>query len=149
MKMAGWRVSVFRYRHGAIISWSVFMKIRSDYTCPLEVVHDFIRGKWKTIILFELRDGCATLSELERRISGISQKMLLEQLGELRDFGLVSKKTFEGYPLHVEYSLTEPMGRKILEAIRIMQDVGVAYMVEHGMTDILDQKGIDYRSRRL
>jgi DNA-binding HxlR family transcriptional regulator len=75
--------------------------------------------------------------------------MLLEQLGELQGFGLVSKKTFEGYPLHVEYSLTEPMGRKILEAIRIMQDVGVAYMVEHGMTEILDQKGIDYRNRRL
>ncbi len=125
------------------------MKIRQEYTCPLEVVHDFIRGKWKTIILFKLRNGGATLSGLERGIAGISQKMLLEQLGELQDYGLVRKKTFEGYPLHVEYSLTEPMGRKILEAIRIMQDVGVAYMVEHGMTEILDQKGIDYRNRRL
>lgn len=54
------------------------MKIRSDYTCPLEVVHDFIKGKWKTIILFQLRNGKATLSELEHGITGISQKMLLE-----------------------------------------------------------------------
>jgi DNA-binding HxlR family transcriptional regulator len=103
----------------------VVMKIRSDYTCPLEVVHDFIRGKWKTIILFELRDGGASLSELEHRIHGITQKMLLEQLRELQDFGLVGKKSFEGYPLHVEYSLTEPAGRKMLEAVRIMQDIGV------------------------
>lgn len=27
------------------------MKIRNEYTCPLEIVHDMIRGKWKTIIL--------------------------------------------------------------------------------------------------
>jgi DNA-binding HxlR family transcriptional regulator len=75
--------------------------------------------------------------------------MLLEQLRELQDFGLVGKKSFEGYPLHVEYSLTEPAGRKMLEAVRIMQDIGVHYMAEHGMTDILEQKGIDYRNRRL
>lgn len=25
------------------------MKIRDDYTCPLEIVHDIIKGKWKTI----------------------------------------------------------------------------------------------------
>lgn len=26
------------------------MKIRKDYTCPLEIVHDIVRGKWKPII---------------------------------------------------------------------------------------------------
>ena len=125
------------------------MKIRSDYTCPLEVVHDFIRGKWKTIILFKLRNGGVSVADLERGISGISQKMLLEQLGELAAFGFVGKNSSGGYPLHVEYFLTEPMGRKMLEAVQIMQDIGVVYMAEHGMTDVLDQKGIDYRNRRL
>lgn len=27
------------------------MKIREDFTCPLELVHDMIKGKWKLIIL--------------------------------------------------------------------------------------------------
>lgn len=125
------------------------MKIRDNYTCPLEIVHDIIRGKWKTIILFQLRNGSVTLSALEHEITGISQKMLLQHLVDLQQFGLVGKQVFDGYPLHVEYFLTEPRGHKMLEAIRIMQEIGVEYMVEHGMTDILEQKGIDYRNRCL
>ena len=27
------------------------MKMRDDDTCPLELVHDMIKGKWKPIIL--------------------------------------------------------------------------------------------------
>ena len=122
------------------------MKIRPEYTCPLEVVHDAIKGKWKTIILYQLRVGKATLSELEQGITGISQKMLLEQLKELQAFGFVTKKVFEGYPLHVEYSLTEPRGHRMLEAITIMQKIGIEYMVEHKMTEVLDTKGIKYQA---
>ena len=33
------------------------MKLRSDYTCPLELTHDIIRGKWKPIILWQLSKG--------------------------------------------------------------------------------------------
>ena len=52
------------------------MKIRDDYTCPLEIVHDIIKGKWKTIILYQMKDGPKGLAELEREIEGITQKML-------------------------------------------------------------------------
>jgi len=109
------------------------MNIRSDYTCPLEIVHDIIKGKWKTIIMFQLRKGNLSLSDLERGIEGISQKMLLQQLNELQKFGLVSKNVFPGYPLHVEYFLTERKGRRMLEAIQIMQEIGIEYMDEHGL----------------
>ena len=118
------------------------MKIRDDYTCPLEIVHDIIKGKWKTIILYELKEGPMSLSQLERAIEGISQKMLLEQLAELRQFGLIQKKEFEGYPLHVEYSLTDRRGQKMVEAVGIMQMVGVDYMIETNMDDALINKGI-------
>ena len=118
------------------------MKIRDDYTCPLEIVHDIIKGKWKTIILYQMKDDPKGLSELEHEIEGITQKMLLEQLRELIQFGLVEKKTFEGYPLRVEYSITERRGRKMIEAITIMQMIGVDYMLEKGMTETLVSKGI-------
>ena len=118
------------------------MKIRDDYTCPLEIVHDIIKGKWKTIILYQMKDGPKSLSELEHEIEGITQKMLLEQLRELIQFGLVEKKTFEGYPLRVEYSITERRGRKMIEAITIMQMVGIDYMLENGMSGTLIAKGI-------
>ena len=68
--------------------------------------------------------------------------MLLEQLREFISFGLVEKKTFEGYPLRVEYSISERRGRKMIEAIDIMQMIGVDYMLEKGMTDALISKGV-------
>lgn len=119
------------------------MKIRNQYTCPLELVHDITRGKWKPIIIFQLRNGTCSFSELYHGISGISQKMLLEQLHELREFGLVQKNSYEGFPLKVEYYLTD-RGSKMLKAIKIMQEIGIEYMVEHGMSDFLDRKGICY-----
>ena len=118
------------------------MKMRTEYTCPLELVHDMIKGKWKSIILWRLRLGATSLVKLEKDIDGITQKMLLEQLKELMDFGFVQKKSFEGYPLHVEYSLTEDMGEHILEALRIMQHVGIDYLKAHGMEHILEEKGV-------
>ncbi|MBO4408402.1 MAG: winged helix-turn-helix transcriptional regulator [Clostridiales bacterium] len=118
------------------------MKIRDDYTCPLEIAHDIIKGKWKTIIMYKLKEGPKGLSELEHSIEGISQKMLLEQLHELIEFGLVEKKTYDGYPLRVEYSVTPRRGVKMLEAVDILQMIGVDYMVERGLTDSLVDKGI-------
>ncbi|MDF2936945.1 MAG: putative transcriptional regulator [Paenibacillaceae bacterium] len=120
------------------------MKIREDYTCPLEIAHDIMKGKWKPIILFQLQFGSSSLSGLERSIAGISQKMLLQQLKELQEFGLVDKTSFDGYPLRVEYALTQDRGRRMLESVRIMQQIGVDIMVEQGRTDFLDRKGIVY-----
>ena len=44
------------------------MKLRETYTCPLELVHDMIKGKWKPIILWRLRLGKTTLAQMERDI---------------------------------------------------------------------------------
>ncbi|MGG5403287.1 winged helix-turn-helix transcriptional regulator [Clostridioides difficile] len=118
------------------------MKLRDEYTCPLELTHDMIKGKWKSIILWRLRIGPTSLSKLEKEINGINQKMLLEQLKELIEFSLVDKKTYEGYPLKVEYSLTPIRGKQILDALAIMQDIGINFMLDNGMEDILKEKGV-------
>lgn len=117
------------------------MKVRDEYTCPLELTHDITRGKWKPIILWQLGKGAMSLSQLERDIKGVNQKMLLEQLKELIDFGVLEKQSFDGYPLKVEYSLTE-RGRKLLQAVTIMQGIGIELMKENGMTDILKENGL-------
>lgn len=121
--------------------------MRKEYTCPLEIVHDIVKGKWKTIIIFQLRNGGKSLSNLEHEIEGITQKMLLEQLKELREFCVVQKKSFDGYPLRVEYSLTGERGQELLQAIQIMQQIGIDYLLEHGKQDILEEKGIPYKDR--
>ena len=122
------------------------MKIRKDYTCPVEVMHDIVKGKWKPIIIFQLKNGSKSLAELEREINGITQKMLLEQLKELQEFKIVDKINSKGYPLHVEYFLTKDRGLKILKAFEIMQVVGIEYMIENGKEEELKKKGIDLES---
>lgn len=109
------------------------MKIRRRYTCPLEIVHDFLRGKWKTIILYQLKNGPKSLSELEKCIVGINQKMLIQDLADLIEFQVVNKIKYEGYPLKVEYSLTAERGQRIIEAINILQSIGKEYMNENRM----------------
>jgi len=89
-----------------------------------------------------MKEGSKSLSELQKEIDGITQKMLLEQLSELIRFGLVEKKEYPCYPLHVSYSITERRGRKMIEAIQIMQMIGIDYMLENGMHGILLEKGV-------
>lgn len=117
------------------------MKIRNQYTCPLELTHDLTKGKWKPIILWQLGKGVPLQpADLEKSISGINQKMLLEQLSELLEVGMVEKKGYEGYPLRTEYALTE-RGEKMLQAITIMQGIGIDLMRENGMEDVLRAAG--------
>jgi DNA-binding HxlR family transcriptional regulator len=104
------------------------MKIRKNITCPLELTHDIIRGKWKPIIIWNLKEN-KSLSSLQSSINGISQKMLLEHLKELSDFKIVGKNTFQGYPLKVEYYLTE-RGKDLLDAIVILQRIGTTIQTE-------------------
>lgn len=104
------------------------MKIRRNITCPLELTHDIIKGKWKPIIIWNLKEK-QSLSSLEKSINGITQKMLLEHLKELMQFNIVGKNTFAGYPLKVEYYLTS-RGKDLLNAIIILQKLGTNIQAE-------------------
>lgn len=117
------------------------MKMRQEYTCPLELTHDCIKGKWKPIILWQLSKGGCSLSVLKKSILGISQKMLIQHLQELLGCGMVGKKINDGYPLKSEYFLTE-RGNKMFEAISIMQSVGIEMMMEDNREDFLKEKGL-------
>jgi DNA-binding HxlR family transcriptional regulator len=115
------------------------MKIREKFTCPLELVHDMIKGKWKPIILWRLRLGKLSLSSLLKTIEGITEKMLLEQLKELINFGFVNKNIYDGYPLCVEYFLTV-RGEKMIEALKIMQHIGIDHLRQNGMDEMAIQQ---------
>src|SRR6202521_5805156 len=66
-----------------------------------------LEGRWKLIILLYLsRDGTLRLSELERAIPGITQKMLIQQLRSLERDGVVSGLVHPVVPPKVEYHLT-------------------------------------------
>ena len=67
-----------------------------------------LEGRWKLVILFHLFGGkVLRFSELERAISGISQKMLIQQLRQLEDDDVVRRVVHHQVPPKVEYGLTE------------------------------------------
>lgn len=117
------------------------MKMRNEYTCPLEMTHDMIKGKWKPIIMWQLSKGSCSLSFLKKAIGGISQKMLVQHLNELLECGMIGKTMNDGYPLKSEYFLTQ-RGEKIFEAISIMQSIGIDMMIEDNREDFLKDKGL-------
>jgi len=66
-----------------------------------------VEGKWKVDILCELGTASRRFGRLKQALSGISEKMLVQQLRELEADGLVDRKVFSEVPAKVVYSLTE------------------------------------------
>ncbi|HJW45732.1 MAG TPA: helix-turn-helix domain-containing protein [Lysobacter sp.] len=67
-----------------------------------------LEGRWKLVILFHLFGGqVQRFSDLERRIPGVSQKMLAQQLRQLEADGIVVRTVYPQVPPKVEYRLTK------------------------------------------
>lgn len=75
--------------------------------CPVETTILLIGDKWKVLILRDLIDGTKRFGELKKSIGTISQKVLTQQLRDMEEDGLVSRKVYAEVPPRVEYTLTE------------------------------------------
>src|SRR6266702_6251905 len=75
-------------------------------SCPVKAAIDVVGGKWKPLILFELKKGSLRFGELLRRIPQGSRKVLTEQLRQLAAEGIVERRDCSGAVLHTEYFLT-------------------------------------------
>ncbi len=66
-----------------------------------------LEGRWKLMILFHLFGGkLLRFSDLERAIPAISQKMLIQQLRQMEEDGIVRRIVHPQVPPKVEYGLT-------------------------------------------
>lgn len=66
--------------------------------------------------------------ELKRAVSGISEKMLIQELNMLVAHKLVSKKIYPEIPPKVEYTLTE-LGLKTLPIVDKLAEFGLENLV--------------------
>ncbi|KVT47820.1 transcriptional regulator [Burkholderia multivorans] len=74
----------------------------------IEEAIQMLEGRWKLVILFHLFGGkTLRFSELERAIPGISQKMLIQQLRQLEQDGIVARIVHPQVPPKVEYHMTD------------------------------------------
>lgn len=99
------------------------------YYCPVDLTLHIIGGRWKGIIIWNLREKSKRFSELKRDLMVINDKMLSQVLKDLEKQGIVHRNAFDEIPPRVEYSLTAE-GVKLLPIMQAMNDYGQKFLIE-------------------
>lgn len=100
-------------------------KLKKRYGCATELTLDLVGGKWRTLILAWLKEEPQRFSDLQRRIPGISDKMLTQCLQELQATGLIGRSD-NGYVL-------TPAGEGLRPALEALHAWGTAAASERGV----------------
>lgn len=104
----------------------------AEAECPVRATVRLLGGKYKSIIIWNLRNGTMRFSEIQARIPEATGKMITKQLRELEADGLISRKVYPVVPPKTEYSLTD-FGRSSVPLITHMSEWGRAYMECEGL----------------
>lgn len=103
------------------------MKTKDELpVCPVATAVSLVGGKWKLLIIRNLRMRSWRFNELQRDLEGISQKVLTDSLRQMMDDGLVYRHDYQEMPPRVDYSLTE-FGEKLLPIMDALADFGNYY----------------------
>ncbi|HEX8548469.1 MAG TPA: helix-turn-helix domain-containing protein [Cytophagaceae bacterium] len=86
------------------------------FHCAMDITMSHIGGKWKTVVLWYLKNKTLRFGEIKKLIPDITEKMLSLQLKALEEDGLVKREVFVEIPLRVEYSLTD-FGKTLVPAL--------------------------------
>lgn len=89
--------------------------------CPSRALLNHVTSRWGVLLLIALRSGTHRFSELRRKVTGISEKMLAQTLQLLEGDGFVERISYPVVPPHVEYRLT-PLGKEISEKVAELAD---------------------------
>lgn len=89
--------------------------------CACRQLLDVVANKWSALAIGAMADGAVRFGELQRRLEGISPKVLTSTLRRLESFGLVDRTVVPAVPLHVEYSLTD-VGRSALGPVFALRE---------------------------
>ena len=95
-------------------------KIPVDLDCPLRLTMSLIESKWKSCILDELRSGSPMRpSEIHKCLPEAAPRVLVIQLKELVEDGLVEKTIYPELPPRSEYRITD-LGKSLIPIIDSM-----------------------------
>ena len=94
-----------------------------EYQCLVTATLTIIGGRWKPIIIWVLTNGSKRFGQLAAIISGISRKVLTEQLRELEADGLIVRTEFKEIPPRVVYELSEK-GKSLKPVMKAMSNWG-------------------------
>lgn len=94
--------------------------------CPVATTVQVVGSKWKLLIMRNLLVRPWRFNELHRNLSGISQKVLTDNLRSMENDGIVIRTIFPEVPPRVEYSLSE-LGESMRPIITAMESWGKDY----------------------
>lgn len=94
--------------------------------CPVTFTLEQIGGRWKPLIIYELRNGKLRYNELRKALPLISEKMLIQQLKDLENDGLIVREARQVVPPFVEYSLSFK-GEALRPVLQAMADWGIQH----------------------
>ena len=92
--------------------------------CPVTHFLNRVGGKWKIMIMYGISKNCNRFSMLQRAMPDISKQMLVNQLRELEEDGILERIIYAEIPPRVEYKITE-YGKSLMPVISVMQDWGL------------------------
>ncbi len=91
--------------------------------CGMSVAIDVVGGKWRMHLMWVLGEGPRRFGEIRRKLDGVSEKVLTENLRHLETAGVVHREVFPEVPPRVEYSLTD-LGESLRVALLPLEDWG-------------------------
>lgn len=92
--------------------------------CPVTHTLNKIGGKWKPIIIYLIRKDANRFSILQKAIPTISKQMLVNQLRELEEDGIIKRVIYAEIPPRVEYFITD-YGETLFPIIDALSDWGL------------------------
>ncbi|MGP6139029.1 MULTISPECIES: winged helix-turn-helix transcriptional regulator [unclassified Jeotgalibaca] len=86
-----------------------------------------VGGRWKIAIIWcLLQESPLRLSEIQRRLPDVNQRMLIRQLKELEQDQILTRHVYPVVPPKVEYKLTE-IGRQLAPVVNTICEWGDHY----------------------
>lgn len=107
-------------------------EFKDEYQCSLQLAIDILGGKWKMRIIWYLLEGTQRFSDFSRRIPDITQKTLTQQLRELEEKGIITRRIYAEMPPRVEYNITE-YGRALSDILCGLSGWAHQYAIDKGI----------------
>lgn len=98
------------------------VRIEPSQCAAIDQLVALLGEKWTLLVLGALtKEPTLRYNDLQRAVSGISQRMLTLRLKKLEENGLVKRTLFPTVPPRVDYELT-PLGFTLIKPIKALLD---------------------------
>ncbi|MBB3696031.1 winged helix-turn-helix transcriptional regulator [Flammeovirga yaeyamensis] len=101
-----------------------------EFNCSLAFTLQLIGDKYKSLILFHLKEGPQRSGELQKSITDISNRMFTYSIRALEKDQLVKRKVYPVTPPRVEYELTDA-GKSLIPIILKLDQWGQEFARNH------------------